>query len=297
MKTFCLRLAQVGGAFVCCACACSWTSSIAESRILSGRNIALGLLACLILSGCLSLPVSRCAASLSSNAAVSSVPEYPQIDATTKSLAQIPISKVSSQHFDAPATSAIVDPTEPNSRAINVPLASRMSGITEEEFHLLKNAADYKGELSSWTTHTVDKRTTLPTLAQLYHTTPDVIVSINKIAAGKYLEPGTTVLVPQMRTDNEIPTDIAVSSSIAIKQDMSATHEIIMANRKDQADAIAKPRRVPVKAGTQLNLGIKKSTQTRKQLVHRTQIKNKSAKAKVPARRTRKCRKHSKCNK
>lgn len=137
------------------------------------------------------------------------------------------------------------------------------------------NVSEHKGQLATWTSHTVPNRTTLVALAKQYRTTPDVIRSANEIPRGMRLKAGSTVLVPRARSDSDIPLQVAISAITAVEPDVPDTRKVVVkVKRKDTLVLIAKRHRVSPQALRQWNPGIREPLQTGQKLVLHVPVKS-----------------------
>src|SRR5260363_171939 len=75
----------------------------------------------------------------------------------------------------------------------------------------------YDGALSSWTTHTVAKRMRPSELAAKMHVDPVTLISVNKIPSGRWIKPGSTLLVPRDQEGEDISADIAENAQLVFE--------------------------------------------------------------------------------
>ena len=104
-----------------------------------------------------------------------------------------------------------------------------------------RNLKSYTGQLSSWTTYTVDTRTTPAALAEKIGVDADTLMSVNKIPAGMRLKSGSTLVVPRTDDDDEdISADVAESAVLAMEPDVPDTRKmLIRVRRKQEMSALA----------------------------------------------------------
>ena len=103
------------------------------------------------------------------------------------------------------------------------------------------NLKTFGGQLSSWTTYTVTKRTRPEALAEKIGVDAQTLMSVNKIPVGMRLKPGSTVVVPRGDDDDEdISADVAESAVLAMEPDVPDTRKmLIRVRRKQSMEAIA----------------------------------------------------------
>lgn len=179
---------------------------------------------------------------------------------------------------------------------IDVSVAARLAGITEQEFRQLNagvkrgviprgthpticlpfdsavrfivNVTEYKGNLASLTTHAVVKRTTLAALAKRYRTTPEAIRAANGIPAGMRLKPGATVLVPKSKGDGDIPSKVAATGQMFYERDVPDMRKLVIrSKRHDTLASISRRYKVSLAALARWNPGVKASLKTGQKLV------------------------------
>ncbi|QCP50220.1 LysM peptidoglycan-binding domain-containing protein [Trinickia violacea] len=98
-----------------------------------------------------------------------------------------------------------------------------------------RNLKSYSGQLSSWTTYTVDARTTPAALAEKIGVDADTLMSVNKIPAGMRLKSGSTLVVPRADDDDEdISADVAESAVLAMEPDVPDTRKMLIRVRRKQ---------------------------------------------------------------
>ncbi|WP_179403224.1 transglycosylase SLT domain-containing protein [Burkholderia guangdongensis] len=104
-----------------------------------------------------------------------------------------------------------------------------------------KNLKAYGGQLSTWTTYTVDERITPQALAEKIGVDADTLMSVNKIPAGMRLKSGSTLVVPRTDDDDEdISADVAENAVLAMEPDVPDTRKmLIRVRRKQSMEAIA----------------------------------------------------------
>jgi membrane-bound lytic murein transglycosylase D len=104
-----------------------------------------------------------------------------------------------------------------------------------------KNMKSHDGQLSSWTTYTVDERITPAALADKIGVDSDTLMSVNKIPVGMRLKPGSTLVVPRNDDDDEdISADVAENAVLAMEPDVPDTRKmLIRVRRKQSMDTIA----------------------------------------------------------
>ncbi len=108
---------------------------------------------------------------------------------------------------------------------------------------------NYQGLLSSWTTYTVTKRERTTTLAAKIGVDPATLSAINKIPVGMRLKPGSTVLIPKVKAedDEDISAYIAENAVFALEPDVPDTRKmLIRVRRHETMAAFAKRYRIPV---------------------------------------------------
>jgi membrane-bound lytic murein transglycosylase D len=107
--------------------------------------------------------------------------------------------------------------------------------------------------LSSWTSHTVlSARERIETIASKFHTSPEVIRSVNQIPPKMVLRAGSTILVPRMSTeatsvDSDITQKVAENAKMLIAPDEPETKRIfVRAGKRDTLAGIARVYHVSV---------------------------------------------------
>lgn len=179
---------------------------------------------------------------------------------------------------------------------IDVSVAARLAGITENEFRQLNagvrkgiiprgthpticlpfdsavrfivNVTEYKGNLASLTTHAVMKRTTLVALAKRYRTTPEAIRAANGIPAGMRLKAGATVLVPRARGDGDIPSEVAATGQTTYEPDVPDTRKLVVrCKRRDTVASISHRYKVSMASLARWNPHMKSTLKTGQKLV------------------------------
>ncbi|PXW26512.1 transglycosylase SLT domain-containing protein [Paraburkholderia caballeronis] len=153
--------------------------------------------------------------------------------------------------------------TVTTSHDIDVDVAARLSNISTDEFRTLnpsfkkpvilgstqillpfdnasafeRNLKSYAGQLSSWTTYTVDQRATPTAIAQKIGVDADTLMSVNKIPAGMRLKAGSTIVVPRTDDgdDEDISADVAESAVLAMEPDVPDTRKMLIRVRRKQS--------------------------------------------------------------
>ncbi|PLZ03074.1 lytic transglycosylase [Burkholderia sp. WAC0059] len=99
------------------------------------------------------------------------------------------------------------------------------------------NLKAYTGQLSSWTTYTVDQRATPAAIAEKIGVDEQTLMSVNKIPAGMRLKPGSTILVPRTDGDDDedISADVAESAVLAMEPDVPDTRKMLIRIRRRQS--------------------------------------------------------------
>ncbi|MDB5991028.1 MAG: lytic transglycosylase [Herbaspirillum sp.] len=168
-----------------------------------------------------------------------------------------------------------------NTRNIDVKIAAQLAELSVDEFKELNpqfkrpviiggedaqiilpesNAEKFKTNLgkwtqalSSWTSHTVlSARERIETIASKFHTSPEVIRSVNQIPPKMVLRAGSTILVPRMSTeatsiDSDITQKVAENAKMLIAPDEPDTKRIFVhAGKRDTLAGIAKLYHVTV---------------------------------------------------
>ena len=156
--------------------------------------------------------------------------------------------------------------TVTTSHDIDVDVAAKLANMTTDEFRALNpsfkkpvilgatqpqillpfdnasafehNLKAYNGQLSSWTTYTVTKRTRPQALAEKIGMDAETLMSVNKIPAGMRLKPGSTLVVPRGDDDDEdISADVAESAVLAMEPDVPDTRKMLIRVRRKQTMA------------------------------------------------------------
>jgi membrane-bound lytic murein transglycosylase D len=153
--------------------------------------------------------------------------------------------------------------TVTTSHDIDVDVAARLSGMTLDEFKALNpsfrlpmilgatqsqillpfdnaqqfegNLKAYSGQLASWTTYTVNERTTPDALAQKIGVDVDMLMATNKIPRGMRLKPGSTVVVPREDDDEDISADVAENAVLAMEPDVPDTRKVLIRVRRHES--------------------------------------------------------------
>jgi membrane-bound lytic murein transglycosylase D len=122
------------------------------------------------------------------------------------------------------------------------------------------NLGKWTQALSSWTSHTVlSARERIETIASKFHTSPEVIRSVNQIPPKMVLRAGSTILVPKMSTemtsaDTDISQQLADSAKMLIAPDEPDTKRIyVHAGKRDTLAGIAKRFNVTIMQVKQWN--------------------------------------------
>jgi len=156
--------------------------------------------------------------------------------------------------------------TVKTSHDIDVDVAARLAGMTVDEFKALNpsfrqplivgsagspillpfdNAQkfegglkSYDGQLSSWTTYTVNTRERPAELAQRIGVDPAVLMSVNKIPAGMRLRSGSTLLVPKnANSETDISADVVENAVLSIEPDLPDTHKVFVRVKRTESVA------------------------------------------------------------
>jgi membrane-bound lytic murein transglycosylase D len=153
--------------------------------------------------------------------------------------------------------------TVTTSHDIDVDIAARLSGMSLDEFKALNpsfrlpmilgatqsqillpfdnaqqfegNLKTYSGQLASWTTYTVNERTTPDALAQKIGVDVDMLMATNKIPRGMRLKPGSTVVVPREDDDEDISADVAENAVLAMEPDVPDTRKVLIRVRRHES--------------------------------------------------------------
>ncbi|RKP56421.1 transglycosylase SLT domain-containing protein [Pararobbsia silviterrae] len=148
---------------------------------------------------------------------------------------------------------------------IDVDVAAKLAGMSSDEFKALNpsfrlpmivgatqaqillpfdnaqqfqdNLKVYSGQLASWTTYTVDSRTTPEALAQKIGVDVDTLRDTNRIPRGMRLKPGSTVVVPRDDDDEDISADVAENAVLAIEPDVPDTRKVLIRVRRHETMA------------------------------------------------------------
>ncbi|HTH60454.1 MAG TPA: transglycosylase SLT domain-containing protein [Paraburkholderia sp.] len=107
-----------------------------------------------------------------------------------------------------------------------------------------RNLKSYSGQLSSWTTYTVDQRATPAVIAQKIGVDADTLMSVNKIPVGMRLKAGSTIVVPRTDDgdDEDISADVAESAVLAMEPDVPDTRKMLIRVRRKQSMAAVASR-------------------------------------------------------
>jgi membrane-bound lytic murein transglycosylase D len=146
---------------------------------------------------------------------------------------------------------------------IDVDIAAKLSGMTLDEFKALNpsfrlplilgatqsqillpfdnaqqfenNLKVYSGQLASWTTYTVNERTTPDQLASKIGVDVDMLMETNKIPRGMRLKPGSTVVVPRDDDDEDISADVAENAVLAMEPNVPDTRKVLIRIRRHES--------------------------------------------------------------
>jgi membrane-bound lytic murein transglycosylase D len=162
--------------------------------------------------------------------------------------------------------------TVTTSHDIDVDVAARLANMTTDEFRSLnpsftkpvilgatqpqillpfdnasafeRNLKSYSGQLSSWTTYTVDRRATPAAIAEKIGVDPGTLMSVNKIPVGMRLKAGSTIVVPRTDDgdDEDISADVAESAVLAMEPDVPDTRKMLIRVRRRQTMAAVASR-------------------------------------------------------
>jgi membrane-bound lytic murein transglycosylase D len=155
--------------------------------------------------------------------------------------------------------------TVTTSHDIDVDIAAKLSGMTLDEFKALNpsfrlpmilgatqsqillpfdnaqqfetNLKSYSGQLASWTTYTVNERTTPDALARKIGVDVDMLMATNRIPRGMRLKPGSTVVVPREDDDEDISADVAENAVLAMEPDVPDTRKVLIRVRRHETMA------------------------------------------------------------
>lgn len=111
------------------------------------------------------------------------------------------------------------------------------------------NLGHWKRPFSSWTTHTVNKRERIESIAKLFQTTPELIREVNHIPPKMLVKAGSTLLVPKSANsqDKDISPEIYNNAMMSMERDRPSTNHINIKVRKhDNLASLAKRHRVSV---------------------------------------------------
>ncbi|MDR0934538.1 MAG: transglycosylase SLT domain-containing protein [Burkholderiaceae bacterium] len=110
-----------------------------------------------------------------------------------------------------------------------------------------ENLENWKQPLSSWTAYQVmEKRETVESIAEKYHTTPDVIRHANHIPSRMALKFGSTVLVPKLassgnRNETDIAPEVSANGKLVLERIGAPTRIVkVKVRKKDSLASIAK---------------------------------------------------------
>ena len=191
------------------------------------------------------------------------------------------------------------------SRDIDVDKAARLANISLSEFRSLNpgirmgiiphtthsticlpldaatqfqvNVSEHKGPLASWTTHTVDSRTTLAKLAKKIGASAEVIRSANSIPVGMRLKAGATLLVPRVKADGDIPLSVAMSAITLVEPDIPDSRKVtIKVKHKDSFVTIAKRHKIKSELLKTWNPDVREPLVVGQKLVLHLSLKQKS---------------------
>jgi len=162
--------------------------------------------------------------------------------------------------------------TVTTSHDIDVDVAARLANMSTDEFRSLnpsftkpvilgatqpqillpfdnasafeRNLKSYSGQLSSWTTYTVDHRATPAAIAGKIGVDTATLMSVNKIPAGMRLKAGSTIVVPRTDGDDDedISADVAESAVLAMEPDVPDTRKMLIRVRRRQTMAAVASR-------------------------------------------------------
>ncbi len=153
--------------------------------------------------------------------------------------------------------------TVTTSHDIDVDVAAKLAGMSSDEFKALNpsfrlpmilgatqsqillpfdNAQQfetglkmYSGQLASWTTYTVNERTTPEALASKIGVDVDMLMETNRIPRGMRLKPGSTVVVPRDDDDEDISADVAENAVLAMEPDVPDTRKVLIRIRRHES--------------------------------------------------------------
>ncbi|HEY1609450.1 MAG TPA: transglycosylase SLT domain-containing protein, partial [Paraburkholderia sp.] len=162
--------------------------------------------------------------------------------------------------------------TVTTSHDIDVDVAARLANMSTDEFRSLNpsftkpvilgatqpqillpfdnasafehNLKSYSGQLSSWTTYTVDERATPAAIAEKIGVDASTLMSVNKIPVGMRLKAGSTIVVPRTDGDDDedISADVAESAVLAMEPDVPDTRKMLIRVRRRQSMAVVASR-------------------------------------------------------
>ena len=162
--------------------------------------------------------------------------------------------------------------TVTTSHDIDVDVAARLANMSTDEFRSLnpsftkpvilgttqpqillpfdnasafeRNLKSYSGQLSSWTTYTVDRRATPAAIAEKIGVDAGTLMSVNKIPVGMRLKAGSTIVVPRTDGDDDedISADVAESAVLAMEPDVPDTRKMLIRVRRHQTMAAVASR-------------------------------------------------------
>ena len=162
--------------------------------------------------------------------------------------------------------------TVTTSHDIDVDVAARLANMSTDEFRSLnpsftkpvilgttqpqillpfdnasafeRNLKSYAGQLSSWTTYTVDQRATPAAIAEKIGVDAGTLMSVNKIPVGMRLKAGSTIVVPRTDDDDDedISADVAESAVLAMEPDVPDTRKMLIRVRRKQTMAAVASR-------------------------------------------------------
>ncbi len=122
--------------------------------------------------------------------------------------------------------------------------------LPQENAEIFKtNLEQWKGPLSSWTTHKVIKRERIENISKLFHTSPEMIREVNHIPPKMLIKAGSTLLVPKSASsqDKDIAPEIYDNALMSVERDSPATKRIaVRVGKRDNLATVAKRYQVSV---------------------------------------------------
>ncbi|MDL2283851.1 transglycosylase SLT domain-containing protein [Oxalobacter sp. OttesenSCG-928-P03] len=153
-----------------------------------------------------------------------------------------------------------------------------------------ENLANWKQPLSSWTAYQVtDTRETVESVAEKYHTTPDVIRHANHIPSQMVLKFGSTVLVPKLassgsKNEKDISPEVSARGKIALER-IGAPTRIVKVKVRKQDNLASIARRYKTSVDDLRSWNKLTSNTVASGTILKVHVPAKAAKARSPANR------------